>query len=199
MGENLDGQGQHLQTLDKAYGNRKKIYRNELINLAFSLLADVEVSAITELSPQWFQEHGIRLMLLDFDNTIVPYTTAEPSEEFVSWLRETRQAGVQVMVVSNSRKSRRVPDFCEKRDIPYIKRAGKPRPKGIRKAMEQQGFLPGETAMAGDQTFTDILGGNLAGVTSVLVYPIRFSNPFQVIRYNLERPFIALGRRKRKR
>jgi hypothetical protein len=103
------------------------------------------------------------------------------------------------MVVSNSRRSRRVPDFCEKLDIPYIKRAGKPRPKGILRAMAQQGFLPGETAMAGDQTFTDILGGNLAGVTSVLVYPLYFSNPFQVIRYNLERPFIALGRRKRKR
>jgi HAD superfamily phosphatase (TIGR01668 family) len=167
--------------------------------LAFSLLADVEVSAITELSHQWFQEHRIRLMLLDFDNTIIPYTTDAPSEEFLSWLRETREAGVTVMVVSNSRKSRRVPDFCEKWEIPYIKHAGKPRPGGIRRAMEQQGFLPSETALAGDQTFTDILGGNLAGVTSVLVHPIHFSNPFQVIRYNLERPFIALGRRKRKR
>jgi hypothetical protein len=65
--------------------------------------------------------------------------------------------------------------------------------------MAQQGAAPQETAMAGDQTFTDILGGNLAGVTSVLVKPIYFSNPFQVLRYGLEQPYIRLGRRKRKR
>lgn len=175
------------------------IQNEKVCAMAFSLLADVEVRSITDLKPEWFRDRGIRLMLLDFDNTIVAYTTAEPSEAFLAWLRQTRGAGVTVMVVSNSRKSRRVPDFCEKLDIPWIKRAGKPSPRGIRAAMAQQGFAPEETAMAGDQTFTDILGGNLAGVTSVLVYPIHFSNPFQVIRYGIERPFIALGRRKRKR
>jgi HAD superfamily phosphatase (TIGR01668 family) len=167
--------------------------------MGFSLLADEEVRAITHLTPEWFRDRGIRLMLLDFDNTIVPYTTGEPSPEFLAWLRETRACGVTVMVVSNSRRSRRVPDFCEKLEIPYIKHAGKPSPKGIRRAMVQQGAAPQETAMAGDQTFTDILGGNLAGVTSVLVKPIYFSNPFQVLRYGLEQPYIRLGRRKRKR
>ena len=138
-------------------------------------------------------------MLLDFDNTIVAYTVSEPSREFLDWLQALRASGISVMVVSNSRKSRRVPDFCQKWGLPWIKRAGKPNPKGIRRAMAQQGMSPRETAMAGDQTFTDILGGNLAGVTSVLVRPIHFSNPFQVIRYGIELPFIALGRRKRKR
>lgn len=165
----------------------------------FSFLAQTEVTTITELTPQWFSAQGIHLMLLDFDNTIVPYTVSQPSPEFLRWLRETRAAGVTVMVVSNSRKSRRVPDFCEKWDIPYIKRAGKPRPKGIRRAMAQMGASPEETAMAGDQIFTDVLGANLAGVTSVLCYPLHFSTPFHVLRYQLERPWIALGRRKRKR
>ena len=166
--------------------------------MAFSLLADVEVQSITELGPDWFRETGIRLMLLDFDNTIVPYTTLEPSGAFCDWLERTRGAGITVMVVSNSRKGRRVPGFCEARGIPWIKRAGKPNPKGIRAAMAQQGFSPEETAMAGDQTFTDILGGNLAGVTSVLVHPLYFSNPFQRLRYAVELPWIHLGRRRRK-
>lgn len=55
----------------------------------------------------------IRLVLLDFDNTIVPYTTSEPSEEFVRWKAALEQAGIRIMVVSNSRKSRRVPDFAK--------------------------------------------------------------------------------------
>lgn len=167
--------------------------------MAFSFLADIEIGSITELTPQWFSEHGIRLMLLDFDNTIIAYTVTEPDESFMNWLKTTREAGVQVMVVSNSRKSKRVPNFCEPRDIPWIRHAGKPNPKGIRRAMEQMGMKPEETAMAGDQTFTDILGANLAGVTSVLVRPIHFSNPLQVVRFGVEQPFIHLGRRKRKR
>ena len=48
--------------------------------MGFSLLADVEVRRITDLTPDWFAQRDIRLVLLDFDNTIVPYTTSEPSE-----------------------------------------------------------------------------------------------------------------------
>ncbi len=167
--------------------------------MAFSLLAKEEAAAITDLTPQWFENRGIRLLLLDFDNTIVAYTTSEPSETFLKWRQTVEASGVRLMIVSNSRKSRRVPDFCEKWDLPYIRRAGKPRPGGILRAMAQMGAEPRETALAGDQTFTDILGGNLAGVTSILVRPIQFSNPFQVLRYGLEQPWIHLGRRKRKR
>lgn len=167
--------------------------------MAFSLLADVEIGSIYELTPQWFLDRGIKLMLLDFDNTIIAYTVKEPTEQFLSWREAMERAGVTLMVVSNSRKSRRVPDFCEPIDLPFIRHAGKPNPKGIRRAMAQMGYTREETAMAGDQTFTDILGGNLAGVTSVLVRPIFFSNPFQKIRFAVEQPFIHLGRRKRKR
>lgn len=167
--------------------------------MAFSPIADFEFRAITELTPQWFHENHIRLMLLDFDNTMIPYRVTEPDEGFLRWLRETRAAGVQVMVVSNSRKSRRVPGVCDPLEIPWIKHAGKPNPKGIRRAMAQMGMVPEETAMAGDQTYTDILAANFAGVTSVLVHPIYFTNLFQRIRYGLELPFICYGRRKRKR
>lgn len=160
--------------------------------------AEVEVSSITELTPDWFASRGIRLMLLDFDNTIVPYHVLEPDECFTNWLQEIRNAGVKVMVVSNSRKSRRVPGFCDSRDIPWIIKAGKPSPRGILRAMEQMDCRPEETAMAGDQTFTDVLGANAAGVTSVLVKPIDISNPLRKIRYFLEQPFIRGGRKRRK-
>lgn len=165
--------------------------------MPLSPFADVETKKLSDLKPQWFIDNGIRLMLLDFDNTVVPYTINIPTEDFNVWLRETREAGVTVAVVSNSR-SDRVQKFCADRDIPCTIRAKKPSPKGILEAMEKLGFQPEETAMAGDQTFTDILAGNLAGVTSVLVYPILFSNPLFRVRYWLELPFIHFGRRMRK-
>ncbi len=163
------------------------------------MLAKIETGSILELTPDLLWQHQIRLLLLDFDNTIIPYHVSEPSEAFLRWRETVEKAGVQLMIVSNSRKSRRVPDFCETWGLPYIKRAGKPGPGGIRRAMAQFDALPEETAMVGDQTFTDVLAGNLAGVTSILVKPIRFTNLFQRIRYGLEQPWILLGRRIRKR
>lgn len=160
--------------------------------------AAVEIASITELTPEWFVSRGIRLMLLDFDNTIVPYHELEPTEEFTNWLRKTRNAGVKVMVVSNSRKSRRVPGFCDSRNIPWIIKAGKPSPRGILRAVEQMNCRPEETAMAGDQTFTDVLAANAAGVTSVLVKPMDLRNPLRKIRYLAEQPFIRGGRKRRK-
>lgn len=165
--------------------------------MPLSPFADVEVVKLSELKPQWFLDNGIKLMLLDFDNTVVPYTTNIPTEDFNIWLEETSAAGVTVAVVSNSH-SDRVQKFCTERKIPCTIRAKKPSPKGILEAMEKLGFAPGETAMAGDQTFTDILAGNMAGVTSVLVYPIKFSNPLFRVRYWIEFPFIHFGRRMRK-
>lgn len=124
----------------------------------FSLLADYEIDRITALTPEWLEAHGIRLLLLDFDNTIVPYTTSEPTEEFLHWKEQLAHAGISMMVVSNSRKSRRVPDFCEKWDIPWIRHAGKPNPKGIRSAMERMGQAPAHTAMAGIRPLRISLG-----------------------------------------
>lgn len=167
--------------------------------MPFSLLADQEIRAITELTPEWFSQHGIRLMLLDFDNTMIPYTTSEASEEFTQWYQNTLDAGIKVMVVSNSRKSRRVPDFCEPRGIPFIRHAGKPSPKGILKAMAQMQERPEATAMAGDQTYTDVLAANRAGVMSILVQPLKYSSPFHYLRRGIEMPFILTGRKKRKR
>lgn len=166
--------------------------------MAISVFADVEVDSVVELTPKWCVERGIRLLLLDFDNTVVPYTTVEPSEAFTNWLSEVRAAGILVMVVSNSRKSRRVPGFCDSREIPWIIKAGKPSPHGLKKAMKQMGCTPQETAMAGDQTFTDVIAANAAGVTSVLVKPIDLSNPLHKLRYLMEQPMILAGRETRK-
>ena len=59
------------------------------------------------------------------------------------------------------------------------------------------GFTPEQTAIVGDQIFTDILGGNRAGVTTLLVQPIRLAgNPGRYLRYWVETPFRLLARRR---
>ena len=105
-----------------------------------------------------------------------------------------QEAGITLFVVSNSRKSRRCPDFCEALGIPYVRHAGKPGTRGFRAALEQTGIPAEQAIMVGDQIFTDTLGANRAGITSVLVRPMAWGkNPGRRLRYAIETPFRLLG------
>ena len=78
--------------------------------------------------------------------------------------------------------------------VPYQGHAGKPKSKGFYKAMERMHAKPEETAIVGDQIFTDIWGGNNAGVTTLMVKPIEFGTIFRVLRYGIETPFRTRGK-----
>ena len=93
--------------------------------MRISLLPKAIFPALTEISPDYLRGKGIRLLMLDFDNTIVPYTTDVPTPEMERWLRDLNRSDIQVCVVSNSKK-RRVMDFCEKYDLRCVTHARKP-------------------------------------------------------------------------
>ena len=75
--------------------------------------------------------------------------------------------------------------------IPYEGHAGKPKSGGFRRALARMNAAPEEAAIVGDQIFTDILGGNRAGVLTLLVHPIRFGTVFRALRFGIETPLRA--------
>ena len=164
--------------------------------MPFSLLPRVLARSLTELTPRLLEERGIRLLMLDFDNTIVPYTTDVPTGEMISWLRDMRKSSIQLCVVSNSRKDR-VRRFCEKYGLDCITHARKPFQKGIRECLAKYGIPPFQAALAGDQIYTDTLGANCAGVMPILVRAIDNHNFWLKARHVLELPFIFLARKRR--
>ena len=74
--------------------------------MSLSFLPRIMARTVMDLSPQLLQQRGIALLMLDFDNTIVPYTTDEPTEEMLAWLTEMAASGIQLCIVSNSKKPR---------------------------------------------------------------------------------------------
>ena len=154
-----------------------------------------KVVSVTELTPEILEEKGIKLLMLDFDNTIVPYTTNHPKKEMIAWLQKMLASPVEICVVSNSKKDR-VKIFCEKYGIPCITHAKKPSPKGIRECVSRYNFPLENCALAGDQIYTDVLGANRAGVRSVLVKAIHNHNFWLKARGVLELPFRALARKR---
>ena len=164
--------------------------------MPFSLLPTYRTDAITDLSVELLQGCNIRLLMLDFDNTIVPYTRNEPTEEMENWLRAMASSDIPICVVSNSKKDR-VKIFCEKYGIPCITHANKPFTKGIRECLAKFNVPASRAALVGDQIYTDTLGANSAGATSILVKAIDNHNFWLKARHVLEKPFIYAARKRR--
>lgn len=143
---------------------------------------------VTDITPDILRKLGVELLILDVDNTIAPYGQVTLDNQVLSWAGELKAAGVGLYIVSNN-KGQRPEIFSKLLDVPYIKRAGKPSPRGVREALENAGVPPDRAALAGDQIYTDTIAANLAKVKMLLVEPIRFTNPFLAIRYFFELPF----------
>jgi HAD superfamily phosphatase (TIGR01668 family) len=165
--------------------------------MPFSFLPKVMTDKLTDITPELLRASNIRLLMLDFDNTIVPYTTTTPTREMETWLKAMNDlTDIQLCIVSNSRNDR-VPKFCRERNLDVITHAKKPFTKGIRECLDQYGIPAAEAALVGDQIYTDTLGANSAGVTSILVKAIDNHNFWLKARHVLEKPFIFAARKRR--
>ena len=122
--------------------------------MKFPLVPAYYFSDIYAIDLARLRARGVKLLLADLDNTLVPYGVAEPNHQVRAW-KAALEAG------------------------------------GFRRAMARMGVTPEETAIVGDQIFTDTWGGNNAGVLTLLVHPIRFGTVFRFLRFALETPFRA--------
>ena len=165
--------------------------------MPFSLLPKIMTNALTDIPPELLRSRKIRLLMLDFDNTIVPYTTTVPAPEMERWLKDmTALEDISLCIVSNSHNDR-VPKFCRERGLDVITHAKKPFSKGINECLAKYGIPASEAALVGDQIYTDTLGANCAGVTSILVKAIHNHNFWLKARHVLELPFIFAARKRR--
>jgi len=164
--------------------------------MPFPFFPKLITDELTDLTADVLHARGIRLLMLDFDNTIVPYTTSIPTEKMDRWLREMNRSDIQLCVVSNSRKDR-VKIFCAAYGIDCITHANKPFTKGIRECLEKYGIPAVEAALVGDQIYTDTFGANNAGVMPILVRAIDNHNIWLKLRHVAELPFIFAARKRR--
>lgn len=128
------------------------------------------VDSVVEITPEWMEARGLRALFLDIDDTLSPHGQKTPPEEIKMWVKDMRLAGFTLIAFSNN-SEQRVGAFARILEIPYVFDATKPLPFKLSAAVKVKGLAKRETAMVGDQIFTDMLGANLAGVFSVLVLP----------------------------
>jgi len=126
------------------------------------------VGFLTDIDIDALMRQGIRGLLMDLDNTIVAWDSHDVEHKVQDWIAHAKASALSLCLVTNA-KSTRVERAIRPLGIPYVAVARKPMLKGFRKAMTMLGTAPAETAMVGDQIFTDVLGANLLGVYSILI------------------------------
>jgi len=125
--------------------------------------------SVTSISPEFFREHGVRGVILDLDNTLVPWRGAEIPPEVADWVRRMRAAGLRLCIVSNTHRPGRLHRLAAVFEIPYVPGSAKPGRAGFLRALAMMETSGPETAVVGDQVMTDIWGGNRCGLMTVLV------------------------------
>ncbi len=136
------------------------------------LYPDAMADRVYRITPQLLQSWGVKGLVLDIDNTLTTHDNPVPDQGVTAWLEQNRQAGIQMIVLSNN-SPERVKPFAEILGLDFIADGAKPLKKGYRRCSEAMNIPCEQLCMVGDQIFTDILGGNNAGCKTVLVQPIQ--------------------------
>lgn len=142
-----------------------------------NLTPDLYLDTVYDLDVKKLKNKGINTIITDLDNTLVGWNDPDPDAKLVKWFNMLKKEGFKIAIVSNNGENR-VAYFAKQVDLPFISKAQKPRRSPFRRAMELLESTTRETAVLGDQIFTDVLGGNRTGLFTVLVIPI---NPKEFI------------------
>jgi uncharacterized protein len=135
---------------------------------------------VQDISKEVLEKNGIKGLILDIDNTLVPSHMREADENAVMWIEKIKSAGFKVCIVSNASK-KRVIKFNDRLKLYAIHRASKPGTKAFEKAARLMDIKNEHIAVVGDQIFTDIYGGNRAKMFTILVKPINARENFFVM------------------
>ncbi len=129
------------------------------------------VSSADLIDVSVLRDCGIRCVLVDRDNTLVPRDAKSAPPEVHAWLKSVRDAGISIYMVSNNFHTKEVEASAAELGCAVVHHAMKPAPVAIWLAMSEGGVPPEQTVLVGDQLFTDMIAGNLAGVHTILVRP----------------------------
>jgi len=131
----------------------------------------IYVDTLLDIPLDKLRGQNITAFIIDLDNTITEWNSNEIRAEVEEWFKRINGEGFKACILSNNGEQR-IRKVADRLGIPFIHRAAKPRRGSFHRAVELMGVNATQTAVVGDQIFTDILGGNRAGLYTILVKPL---------------------------
>lgn len=115
-------------------------------------------------------------IILDLDNTLTKRGEYILEDDVFNWLKKAKER-FKIGIISNNRKKREINKINEL-GIPIIFNGLKPLPFSFLKILKILNLKKEKTLLIGDQIFTDILGGNILNLYTILVEPKDKSKDF---------------------
>jgi HAD superfamily phosphatase (TIGR01668 family) len=134
-------------------------------------IPDIYQKSIYTIDYQKLYDRGIRCLLFDLDNTLVPVSIKVPNKKIKDLFNEIKEKGFKIILFSNSHK-KRLKVFKDELEVDCCASACKPFSKKFLAVLKEYNYNVSEVAIIGDQLLTDILGGNKVGITTILVNPV---------------------------
>jgi len=155
------------------------------------LSPDFYYRSVYDLDLAELRSRGIDTLLVDLDNTLVPHHSTLIPERTREWAGALAAQGFSACLVSNNWHDH-VAALAQELGFEMVGKALKPLPFAFWSAMRRMGANSGRCAVVGDQVFTDVFGGKLAGATTVLVCPMTASDmPHTLVLRKLESMLLA--------
>lgn len=148
----------------------------------YIFLPDKYLKSVYQIDYQALKNAGIKMILFDLDNTIVPINAKLPSKKLKDLFEDIKSIGIKPIIMSNSGR-KRVEPFKDELYVDAACSSLKPLAFKYKKIMNIYGLKPSELASVGDQLLTDVFGANKLGITTILVNPISTTD-FKITSFN---------------
>lgn len=129
---------------------------------------DIYAENIFKIDYEKLKDKGIKCLIFDLDNTLVPVKSSKASKEVKELFTSLKRKKFTVILMSNSLK-KRVELFKKELKVPCFSFSMKPLKKNYKKVLKEYGFDMSEIACIGDQIMTDVWGANKMGFTSIFL------------------------------
>jgi HAD superfamily phosphatase (TIGR01668 family) len=155
------------------------------------LSPDYYLRSVHDIDLAELMSRGIDTLLVDLDNTLLPRNGSDVPDDLRVWASSVLDQGFRVCIVSNNWHER-VKGVAGEIGFDLVAKAIKPLPFAFIIALRRVGSRRRRAVVVGDQMFTDVLGGKLMGMRTVLVVPLSASDlPHTLILRKMERWLLA--------
>lgn len=128
------------------------------------------VRSIYDIDGEALQRAGIKGVIFNWSNTLIPKNSPTASDSMMEWLNDFKSRyAIKLIIVSNSKPPSQGNELIH--EIPALFEASKPKRKSFKAALNILGTRNHETAVVGNGIITDLWGGNRLGMYTIFVSP----------------------------
>ena len=152
---------------------------------------DYNVESLEDIDFDALKSEGKSVLMFDLDSTLMPSKSGDYLPKTKELLKKLQQ-DFTVVVLSNNTNQNYIDKVRSVTDFEVISHARKPDTKVMLEYLNRIGKSGDEAVMIGDRPLTDILCGQNANVTTILVDSITKDTEHKIVRFVrfLERLFV---------